>query len=90
LGSRIITPAGSLLSERAAVRRTFERRGIPIPEVPPIGLTPEFWSQLGRDAQVKAFAPRARLEVSSASARELGQRVAEFAVPILSAALRTG
>jgi hypothetical protein len=69
-----------------AARRTFERRGTPIPKVPPIGLTPEFWSQPGREAQVKAFARRARLEVSAASARELGQRVAEFAIPILMAA----
>ena len=71
-----------------AVRRTFERRGTPIPEVPPIGLTAEFWSQPGRDAQVRAFARRARLEASAESARELGLRVAEFAVPILRAALR--
>jgi hypothetical protein len=55
---------------------------------PPIGLTAEFWSQPGRDAQVKAFARRARLEASAESARELGLRVAEFAVPILRAALR--
>ena len=72
-----------------AVRRTFERRGTPIPEAPPIGLTAEFWSQPGRDAQVRAFARRARLDASAESARELGLRVAEFAVPILRAARRT-
>ena len=69
-----------------AVRRTFQRRGTPIPAEPPIGLTPEFWTQPGRDAQVRAFARRARLATTSDSARELGKRVAEFALPILRAA----
>ena len=68
-----------------AVRRTFHRRGTPIP-AEPIGLTPEFWAQPGRDAQVRAFARRARLATTSDSARDLGKRVAEFALPILRAA----
>jgi predicted nucleotidyltransferase component of viral defense system len=69
-----------------AVRRTFQRRATPIPAEPPIGLTPEFWTQPGRDAQVRAFARRARLATTPDSAGELGKRVAEFAVPILQAA----
>jgi nucleotidyltransferase AbiEii toxin of type IV toxin-antitoxin system len=69
-----------------AVRRTFKRRGTPIPAEPPIGLTPEFWSQPGREAQVRAFARRARLETTSDSAEQLGLRVAEFCIPILKAA----
>lgn len=69
-----------------AVRRTFERRRTPIPTEPPIGLTLEFWSQPGRDAQVKAFSKRARLEVTPESATELGLRVAAFAIPLLKAA----
>jgi predicted nucleotidyltransferase component of viral defense system len=69
-----------------AVRRTFQRRGTPIPVEPPIGLTPEFWTQSGRDAQVRAFARRARVGTTSDSARELGKRVAEFALPILQGA----
>jgi len=69
-----------------AVRRTFHRRGTPIPAEPPIGLTPEFWAQPGRDAQVRAFARRARLATTSDSAGDLGKRVAEFALPILRAA----
>ena len=69
-----------------AVRRTFERRGTPIPDVPPIGLTPEFWSQPGREAQVKAFSRRARLQATPESATELGRRVALFAMPLLKAA----
>ena len=69
-----------------AVRRTFERRRTPIPAEPPIGLTPEFWSQPGREAQVKAFGRRAHLEVTPESAMELGLRVAAFAIPLLKAA----
>jgi predicted nucleotidyltransferase component of viral defense system len=72
-----------------AVRRTFQRRGTPVPEEAPVGLTPEFWSQPGRDAQVRAFAKRARLKTTPQSAKELGRRVAEFALPILKAASET-
>jgi len=69
-----------------AVRRTFQWRGTPIPVEPPIWLTPEFWTQAGRDAQVSAFARRSRVVTTSDSAGELGKRVAEFALPILRAA----
>lgn len=69
-----------------AVRRTFERRGTPIPKEIPIGLTPEFWRQPGREAQVRAFARRARLAVTPESAAQLGMRVADFASPLLKAA----
>jgi len=69
-----------------AIRRTFERRGTPIPVDPPIGLTSEFWSQPGRDAQVRAFLKRARLNTVSQAPVELGIRVAEFTMPLLKAA----
>jgi predicted nucleotidyltransferase component of viral defense system len=69
-----------------AVRRTFERRRTPIPVEPPIGLTLEFWSQPGREAQVKAFARRARLDVTPESTTALGQRVSAFAIPLLKEA----
>jgi hypothetical protein len=69
-----------------AIRRTFERRGTAIPTDPPIGLSQEFWAQPGRDAQVRAFARRARLTVSPESAHELGLRVATFAIPLLKRA----
>jgi Nucleotidyl transferase AbiEii toxin, Type IV TA system len=72
-----------------AVLRTFKRRGTSIPTEPPVGLTPEFWSQPGREAQVRAFARRARLQSAPESAEELGRRVAEFAIPILKAAAKT-
>ncbi len=69
-----------------AVRRTFTRRGTAIPPEPPIGLTPEFWTLPGREAQIRAFARKARLVTTPESAEALGRRVAEFAIPILQAA----
>lgn len=69
-----------------AIQRTFARRSTPIPHDPPIGLTAEFWKQPGRDAQVKAFARRARLPVTSEEAIDLGLRVAQFVLPLLQAA----
>ncbi|MDB6088715.1 MAG: hypothetical protein JWN85_1499 [Gammaproteobacteria bacterium] len=56
-----------------AIRRTFERRA-PIPTHVPIGLTPELWTQPGRDAQVRAFSRRARLDVMLKAATDLGLR----------------
>ena len=38
------------------VRRTFARRRTPIPVEPPIGLTPAYWENPSRPAQVRAFA----------------------------------
>lgn len=69
-----------------AIQRTFARRGTAIPDEMPIGLTPEFWLQPGRDAQVKAFAKRTHLTVTPDSAVRLGERVAAFVMPLLRAA----
>lgn len=69
-----------------AIQRTFQRRSTPIPTNPPVGLTLEFWTQPGRAAQVRAFARRARLPVTSEEALDLGLRVAAFALPLLRAA----
>ena len=41
-----------------AVRRTFARRATPVPVDPPIGLTPAYWRNPSRPAQVRAFAGR--------------------------------
>ena len=46
-----------------AIRRTFERRRTPIPREAPIGLTPLYWQNPSRPAQIRAFARRAGLEV---------------------------
>ncbi len=46
-----------------AVWRTFERRHTPIPTEAPIGLTPVYWKNPSRPAQVRAFARRAGIDV---------------------------
>jgi len=69
-----------------AIRRTFARRGTPIPKQAPVGLTPEFWGLPGRTAQVRAFVRRARLKQSPEQAAEVGLRVTAFALPLLEAA----
>lgn len=69
-----------------AIRRTFVRRGTSIPKLVPVGLTPEFWSLPGRDAQVRAFVRRARLKQSPQHAADVGLRVAAFALPLLEEA----
>ena len=46
-----------------SIRRTFERRGTPIPADEPIGLTQAYWENPSRAVQVEAFARRAKLIV---------------------------
>ena len=66
-----------------AVRRTFERRGTPIPIEQPIGLTPAYWENPSRPTQVRAFARRSGLAVPEAFADELSQVLGAFLVPVL-------
>lgn len=66
-----------------AVRRTFDRRGTPIPSETPIGLTAAFWENPTRPAQVRAFARRAGLDVSDDPGRDLGELLERFLLPLL-------
>jgi hypothetical protein len=66
-----------------AVRRTFERRGTPIPDQDPLGLTPAYWSNPSRPAQVSAFARRAGLAVPDNPSRQLGDLLGSFLLPVL-------
>jgi len=66
-----------------AVRRTFERRKTPIPVEPPIGLTPAYWENPSRPAQVRAFARRAGLAVPLLAGDELAPLLRAFLLPIL-------
>lgn len=54
-----------------AIQRTFERRGTPIPDSLPIGLSDEFAQDRTKQVQWKAFLTKSKLE-----ARELGRVVA--------------
>jgi len=66
-----------------AVRRTFARRKTPIPVEPPIGLTPAYWDNPSRPAQVRAFARRAGLAVDADSAPDLARVLGAFLLPVL-------
>ena len=85
--------AGEFEFDRAtlteAVRRTFARRGTPIPTVAPIGLTSAYWDDPTRPAQVSAFAKRAGLEVPENPGASIGRRLQAFLTPLLED-LRSG
>lgn len=66
-----------------SVRRTFARRATPVPIEIPIGLTPAFWENPSRPAQVRAFARRAGLEPPANHGREFSDLLASFLLPVL-------
>ena len=66
-----------------AARRTFGRRQTPIPVDAPIGLTPAYWENASRPAQVRAFARRAGLTVPDDPGREFAGLLDAFLLPIL-------
>jgi len=68
---------------REAVRRTFDRRHTPIPAEDPIGLTPEFWGNPTRPAQVRAFARRSRIDAPERPASEFVHLLHAFLAPVL-------
>jgi hypothetical protein len=72
-----------------AARRTFKRRGTPVPAEDPIGLTPAYWENPSRPAQVRAFARRASLEVPENPGEEFMRLLQAFLAPVLED-LRTG
>jgi hypothetical protein len=73
-----------------AVRRTFERRQTPIPAEAPIGLTPSYWENPSRPAQVRAFARRAGLTVTDDPGSEFAGLLGAFLLPILDDLHRGG
>ncbi len=66
-----------------AVRRTFARRKTPIPVEPPIGLTPAYWTNPSRPAQVRAFTRRAGLSLVGEPGGEFARVLGEFLLPVL-------
>ncbi len=66
-----------------AIRRTFLRRKTPIPAEVPVPLTTEFWLDSARETQLRAFARRARLDVSGATAKAMIPLLREFLWPPL-------
>ena len=71
-----------------ATRRTLERRKTTFPDEDPVALTEEFWAHAGRVTQVRAFAKRARLDVTIADAERMLPILRSFLLPILDAIRR--
>ena len=66
-----------------SIQRTFERRGTPLPVEVPIGLTPAYWSNPSRPAQVRAFARRAGLKLAGEPGTEFVRVLDAFLSPLL-------
>lgn len=66
-----------------AVGRTFARRGTPIPPEKPLALTPDYWQNPSRPAQVRAFARRAGLPVQDDFRRGIASVLDAFLSPVL-------
>lgn len=71
-----------------AVRRTFARRKTPLPVEPPIGLTPAYWENPSRPAQVRAFVRRAGLAHGGDPVPDLARVLDAFLLPLLEDAQR--
>ena len=68
-----------------AIRRTFERRRTPIPQEEPIGLTPAYWKNPSRPAQVQAFVRRAGLTAADDPGEsEIVRLLGAFLLPVLA------
>jgi len=67
-----------------AIRRTFLRRRTPIPKQEPIGLTPAYWENPSRPAQVHAFVRRAGLTATiELGSGEIVRLLDLFLLPVL-------
>jgi hypothetical protein len=71
---------------RDAIHHTFRRRGTPLPQVAPVGLTEEFTSAPERAAQWRAFVKRGRLAASPVTLPSLLRLLRLFLLPPLEAA----
>ncbi|MDQ3031756.1 MAG: nucleotidyl transferase AbiEii/AbiGii toxin family protein [Myxococcota bacterium] len=81
--SRTFDFDGGILAR--ALRATFANRGTPLPDAPPIALTPEFYGDLAKQTQWRAFVRRANAEDIGDLTTVLVQ-VRQFIMPVLSAA----
>ena len=72
---------GAVLVE--SIRRTFVRRGTPIPGEEPVALTSAYWEDPAREVQIRAFGRRAGIPVSPRMARDMLPVLRAFLLPIL-------
>lgn len=64
------------------IRRTFQRRGTPF-RTEPIGLTPGYWDNPSRPAQIRSFTRRSGIDVPKNPDVEIGRPLREFLLPLL-------
>jgi predicted nucleotidyltransferase component of viral defense system len=72
----------------AAIRATFARRRTPLPQEPPVALTPAFFQDAAKAAQWTAFLRRARLDAASTALDDMVFALREFLLPPLLALAR--
>jgi hypothetical protein len=66
-----------------SVRRTFARRGTPIPEEEPVALTSAYWEDPARTVQIRAFARRSGIPVNPEVTAGILRVLRAFLLPIL-------
>lgn len=71
---------GALL--RKAIMATFERRGTPLPNEAPVGLTPEFSRNSVKQAQWRSFVTRSRLEENAPALDAVTEELKAFLLPV--------
>ncbi len=75
---------GALLAK--ALRATAERRGVPIPDSEPFGLSAEFGEDAAKRRQWAAFGARTRLAPEWADLSAVVNAISEFLLPVLRSA----
>lgn len=75
--------SGSVLAE--AIDATFRRRSTPLPESPPIALTPPFYSAADKQAQWVAYVRKARVEPPTPTLEEAVAGIGALLMPIVYA-----
>jgi hypothetical protein len=66
-----------------SIRRTFAKRGTPVPEEEPVGLTAAYWNDPARVVQIRAFARRSGIPLSPDVASDILPLLRAFLLPIL-------
>ena len=72
---------GPILAE--SIGRTFAKRGTPLPEEEPVGLTAAYWDDPARVVQIRAFARRSGIPLSPDVASDILPLLRAFLLPIL-------
>jgi hypothetical protein len=72
-----------------SLRATFERRGTPLPDEPPVALTSSFSTDPAKRVQWKAFATKATSTRAPEELEAVIARVRAFALEPLTAAVRS-